>query len=121
MSSANKAKGTRWETDLENYFNDNGLRARRLPRAGVNDIGDVAIELPHNIVIVAEAKNVKKLEMAEFLRQASIEADNYTGKYKDTATVGVVITKTRQRGTGEGRVTLTVDDFIELVSLMRCG
>lgn len=115
MSSANKAKGTRWENEVEEYLNGSGLKARRLPRAGSKDIGDVAIELEQT-VIVLEAKNVKDAasQMAQFLREAAVEADNYEAKY-GRPTVPAVITKTRQRGTHAGRVTMMLEDFICLL------
>ena len=75
MSAANKRKGSAWERDLEDYLNEQGLEARRLPRAGNKDIGDVAIH----------------------------------------ATLGVVVTKTRQAGPGDGRVVMSVDTFIDLL------
>ena len=114
MSAANKAKGSRWEIDLESFFNDSGLHARRLPRAGVNDIGDVSIALKSGRVLVIEAKNVKAANMSEFLRQADVEADNYEKKYKQ-ATFPLVVTKTRQKGTVDGRVTVTIGTLIDLL------
>lgn len=116
MSAANKAKGSRWEIDLENYLNENGIHARRLPRAGVKDIGDVAIELANRHVIVIEAKNTATQNIPQYLREASIEADHYEQKYK-TPTHGVVVTKTRGKSTGEGRVILTLDALIELLTV----
>lgn len=113
MSAANKAKGTKWESDIENFLNENGLKARRLPRAGVKDIGDVAIDLGKTVIVI-EAKNVKSPDMAEFLRQADVEAENYEAKY-NIATIPVVVTKTRQKGTGDGRVTMTLDTLLELL------
>lgn len=114
MSSYNKAKGTRWESDLENYLNEVGLKARRLPRAGAKDIGDLAIALKSGRVIVVEAKNVKAGNLKEFLRQAEVEAENYCDKYQ-ADTYGVVAQKARQQGTGEGRITMTVDTLVELL------
>jgi allophanate hydrolase subunit 1 len=77
-----------------------GSTARRLPRAGTKDIGDVSISIK-NFAIIIEAKNVKKQEMAEFLRQADVESCNYELKY-GTPTVPVVVTKTRgKKGQGE--------------------
>jgi Holliday junction resolvase len=114
MSAANKAKGSRWEIELETFFNDSGLKSRRLPRAGVNDIGDVSIELKSGKVLVIEAKNVKQVNLADFLRQAMVEAVNYEAKYK-TVAYPVVMVKTRQKGTSEGRVTLTIETLIELL------
>lgn len=115
MSSQNKRKGSEWERDLEDYLNMEGLEARRLPRAGSKDIGDVAI-YARDYDIVIEAKNVKSAwsSMKEFLRQAEVESNNYFDKY-DKPTIGVVATKTRQSGTGEGRIVLTVDQFINLL------
>lgn len=114
VSSANKRKGSQWERDLEEYCNSVGLKARRLPRAGSNDIGDVAIELANGHVIVVEAKNVKSVDMAEFLRQADVEANNYDKKY-NTTTYGVVAVKARQKSVGGGRVTMTLDTLVNLL------
>ena len=99
MSAQNKQKGSRWERDLEEYLNSAGVKARRLPRAGSKDIGDVAIELKSGRVIVIEAKDVKVPNMADWLRQAHLEAAHYGDKY-DVDTYGVVAQKTRMKGTG---------------------
>jgi len=96
-------------------LNECGLKARRLPRAGSKDIGDLAIELKSGRVIVVEAKNVKAVNMADFLRQADVEATNYGAKYqKDT--YGVVAVKARQKSIGEARVTLTLDELINFIN-----
>lgn len=115
VSTANKIKGSRFERELEDYLNACGLHARRLPRAGNKDIGDVSVTVG-DWVIVIEAKNVKTVTMAEFLRQAFVESDNYEEKY-GVATVPVVVTKTRQKGVGEARVTLTVDTLLDMLRL----
>ena len=114
MTAANKAKGSRFETDLENALNEQGLHGRRLPRAGAKDIGDVAITLKSGSVIVIEAKNVKTVAMAEFLRQADVEAGHYDEKYK-CSTYGVVAVKARGKGAGDARVTMTLDTLINLL------
>lgn len=113
MSSYNKAKGTRWESDIEEFVNQSGLRARRLPRTGAKDIGDVAIELGKTVLVV-EAKNRKATDMAQWLREAQQEAENYEKKY-DVPTVSCVVTKTRGKGAHEGRVTMTLEDFLCLL------
>ena len=115
MSSASKRKGSQWERDLEEYLNASGLKARRLPRAGSKDIGDVAVPAK-DYDIVVEAKNVRNAwgSMAQFLREADVEAENYSEKY-DMPTIGVVATKTRQAGPGEGRIVMTVHQFINLL------
>lgn len=115
MSAANKAKGSRWESDIENYANEAGVKARRLPRNGSKDIGDVAIELKNGHVLVLEAKNVKSPDMAQFLREAEVEAGHYEDKY-GTVSYGLVIQKTRQKDAGMGRVTMTFDTLINLLN-----
>ena len=115
MSAANKAKGSKWEIDLENYFNNVGLHARRLPRAGSKDIGDVSVTVK-DFTLVIEAKNVKSVDMAEFLRQALIESENYEVKY-GVPTVPIVIVKARQKNVAEGRVTMTVETLVDLLRL----
>lgn len=114
VSAANKARGSRWESDIENYANESGVKARRLPRAGVKDIGDVAIEFTNGHVVVIEAKNTKTHDMAQYLREAEIEAGHYEDKYS-TLAYGVVLTKTRQKGTADGRITMTFETFLNLL------
>lgn len=115
MSTANKRKGSQWERDVEDHLNTQGLKARRLPRAGSKDIGDVCV-VGANFDIVIETKNVKDAwsQMKGFLREADVESCNYDLKY-DRNTIPVVMTKTRQSGTGEGRVVMTIDTFINLL------
>jgi hypothetical protein len=121
VSSQNKRKGSQWERDLETYLNEQGLKARRLPRAGSKDIGDISINNAFFDVVV-EAKNVRSAwdKMKEFLRQADIEASNYELKY-DIPSIGVVATKSRQVGPGEGRITMTIDQFISLLRWRQIG
>jgi Holliday junction resolvase len=114
VSAASKAKGSLFERQVEEYLNESGMHARRLPRAGNKDIGDVALELRTKRVLVLEAKNRKSADMAEWLREAAIEADNYEVKYA-AVTYPVVVTKTRQKGAGEARVTMTLDTLINLL------
>lgn len=110
MSAANKAKGSRHEIESEFHANQSGLHARRLPRAGVNDIGDMAITLNDGEVIVCELKNTRAITLPEFLRQASVEADNYEAKY-GTTTYPVAVVKARGKGPGKAFLVWEVDEF----------
>lgn len=114
MSKYNKVKGSKFEAECEEHGNSVGLRMRRLPRAGSKDIGDLALELNTGIVLVLEAKNVKTPNMAGWLKEADVEACNYELRY-DVTTLGAVITKTRNKSIGEARVTMTYDQFINLL------
>lgn len=114
MSAANKAKGSRFESDLENYMNEQGLKARRLPRAGAKDIGDLAIELRNGQALVVEAKNVKAANMADFLRQADVESHNYEDKY-GVVSYPLVVVKARSMGTHKARVTIELGELVNLL------
>jgi hypothetical protein len=114
VSTYNKVKGSRWESDLEEYYNQEGLKARRLPRAGNKDIGDVAIELTNGHVIVVEAKNVRANKVAEWLSEADVEAENYTAKY-DCPTYGVVVRKTPGKNAAGGVIMMTQETLINLL------
>jgi len=110
----NKVKGSRWESDLENYYNEQGLKARRLPRAGTKDIGDIGITLRNEHVVVVEAKNVKANKVSEWLAEADTEADNHQAKY-DTPCYGVVVRKTPGKTAEGGVVMMTQETFLNLL------
>jgi len=117
MSAANKRKGSLYESALENYYNDQGFKARRLPRAGAKDIGDLAIEI-NDLVVVVEAKDVKAHAYQEWLRQAEVEAEHYEEKYK-LPTIGVVARKNRNHGVGSSHIMMTNETFVDLLRLAR--
>jgi len=110
----NKVKGSRFESDIADHLNESGMKARRLPRAGSKDIGDVELTVSKDVTLVIEAKNCKKQEMAEWLREADIEACNHEMKF-GVPTIGAVVTKTRNKSIGEARVTLTLDQLVNLL------
>lgn len=115
MSQYNKAKGSKFESDIEEYLNLLGIKARRLPRAGSKDIGDVAITLETvPVAIVLEAKNVKTPDMAGWLKEAEIEAGNYDERY-NIAALGMVVQKARGKGIRHARVTLTLESLADLL------
>lgn len=114
MSSANKRRGSLWESASEEFAIASGLRAKRLPRAGVNDIGDMSIELKSGTVLVLELKDWAKPAWPEFFRQAHVEADNYERKYR-VPTVPVVLTKSRRQGPGKGLIVFQADDFYDFL------
>lgn len=117
VSTYNKVKGTRFETDLEDWLNGQALQARRLPRAGNRDIGDVAVVIGAGKTIVIEAKNCKTQQMAKWLEEAAVESANFDNKYHGES-VGVVVVKARQKPIGEARVTMTLETLVELVRLL---
>jgi hypothetical protein len=118
MSAANKAKGTRFETDIVDWIRDNAplLRAERLPRAGAKDEGDVAITFPCGVLVV-EAKNHKAWSLSDWLRQAREEMVNYVTKRRmdPTAVFPLVVVKRRGKSIGESYAVMELHLLVELV------
>lgn len=114
MSAANKAKGTRFETAIVDHMSERGIYARRLPRTGVKDVGDVELRLG-DVVVTLEAKATKQIDLAQFVREAEIEARNYADKFKHEETYGAAVVKRRMKGTGEAYVVMELDEFLDLV------
>ena len=110
----NKVKGSKFEIMLEDYLNESGMKARRLPRAGKHDIGDVDMRVSDDVTLVLEAKNVKVEAMAQWLREADVEACNHELRF-GVPTVGAVVRKARGKSIGEARVTMTVDSLLNLL------
>ena len=68
-----KQAGTRWESAIVDYLASRGWRhAERRAKTGAHDKGDIT-GVPG---VVIEAKDVAKISLAEFLREAQVEAEN---------------------------------------------
>ena len=131
----NKAKGAEFETDLVDYLRERfpafapDIRRSRL--SGRNDQGDIHAKLPlpvrkihggtrnHQIAqtryVIIEAKHVKDFELAEFIKEVTVEVENWTRAVKpaDPAT-GIVVIKRRNRSIGQSYVVQTLDSFLGL-------
>lgn len=121
MSAANKAKGTSFETAIVDYLQGQGVRAKRLPRTGVKDIGDVAFPIGSDwfreaATIVVEAKNRRGMDLPTWIAEAEAEAANYNEKYPAEGPVfPIVVHKRRGKGTHLSYVTLPLDGLVELL------
>ena len=76
MSSYNKAKGSKFETDVMKYLRKLGHFAERLAKAGANDEGDLVTIIAGQTYIL-ECKNRKSLDLPQFWAEAQTEAANY--------------------------------------------
>ena len=76
MSSYNKAKGSKFETDVMKYLRKLGHFAERLAKAGANDEGDLVTIIAGQTYIL-ECKNRKSLDLPQFWAEAQAEAANY--------------------------------------------
>ena len=124
MSAANKAKGTRYENVVAEYLQGQGFNAKRLPRAGKNDIGDVGFTVTPRgsslpLTFVIEAKDRAKLDWPKFLEEAETEADNYNKRYPlDGYTIPVVVSKRRNHGVHRSYVMVELDTFADLLHMV---
>ena len=121
MSAANKARGTRFESELADYLQSQGIRAKRLPRAGAKDIGDVAFPILNAddsavLTVVLEAKNRRAMDLPTWIAESEDEAANYQAKYPaDGDTVPVVVHKRRGKGVHQAYVTMSLDTLVDLL------
>jgi Holliday junction resolvase len=76
VSSYNKAKGSKFETDVMKYLRKLGHFAERLAKAGANDEGDIVTIIAGQTYIL-ECKNRKSLDLPQFWAEAQTEAANY--------------------------------------------
>lgn len=106
MSNPNKARGSRWERAVAQFFQEAGFReVDRIRGAGVNDVGD----LGGLRSFVIEAKDWGSPSWPEFIRQAKQEAKN-AGK-----PFGVVVQKRRRAPVEDGYVMMDLETFVRLL------
>tara|TARA_B100000287_G_scaffold165924_1_gene156498 strand:+ start:9114 stop:9443 length:330 start_codon:yes stop_codon:yes gene_type:complete len=108
MSSRNKAKGTRFETDVVNFINEKKpYNVERRALSGANDKGDI-IGVPD---FALECKNVKdwSKQLGAFVQEAEIEAGNAGVPF------GAVVIKKRNSNTSRSYVVMSLEKFVELM------
>ena len=108
-------KGATFEQDTADYLaaalGDD--RIERRVKHGTNDRGDIAGLRIHGRRVVAECKNHRRMELAEWVDEAEIERGN------DDADYGIVIHK--RRGCGKAKfggnyVTMTLETFAAIAA-----
>jgi hypothetical protein len=107
-----KQAGTRFERSIADYLaiqlEDD--RIDRRVKTGTKDRGDIGGVRFFGRRVVIECKDVSRLDLSGWVREAQVEAGN------DDALLGAVVHK--RRGTanpGDQYVTMTVDDLIALL------
>jgi Holliday junction resolvase len=112
MSSYNKAKGSKFETDVMKYLRKLGHFAERLAKAGANDEGDIVTIIAGQTYIL-ECKNRKSLNLPAFWDEAQVEAKNYAKARGMVATPpAFVIVKRRQHGVEKAWVIQDLDQWL---------
>lgn len=109
-----KAAGSRFERLIADYLNDRlyGLSVDRQVKTGTRDSGDIAgVHLAGKRVAI-ECKNVTRMDLPKWTREAHTEAGNIG------AAVGVVVHKRHGNGKPEDQwVTMTVTDLVTIINL----
>ena len=111
--TANKRKGARFETALVEYLRQLGYGVERLRLNGVEDEGDLVIDMGDYHIIV-EAKDVASPDLSGPVSESQAEADNYC-KHRgiDRRSVeGIVVKKRRNRPIGQSYVITTLDEYL---------
>lgn len=108
-----KAAGTRFERSVADYLAHvlEDDRVDRRVKTGNKDRGDIAGIRAHGRRVVLEVKDVARLDLSGWVREAHVEAGN------DDALVGLVVAK--RRGTakpGEQYVICTLADLVALIT-----
>jgi Holliday junction resolvase len=115
LQKSNKRRGAAFEIDLADWLMEKGYNAQRLPRAGRNDIGDVALPT-NNDMYVIEAKAPRrdgKIDLSGWIREALVEAENYRiSKRLKVAPTPLVIIKASNKGIEDAYVVQRLSDAL---------
>jgi hypothetical protein len=113
MSSYNKAKGSKFETDVMKYLRKLGHFAERLAKAGANDEGDIVTIIAGQTYIL-ECKNRKSINLPQFWAEAQTEADNYAkARGLPFSPPAFVIVKRRNASIEDAWVITTLEKWTE--------
>lgn len=98
MSSYGKRKGATFETSVVKFLRSVGFIAERLTKAGAKDEGDVVVYVDKD-PIVLELKATKSLDLPQFWREATVEAEHFAqARGLKQVPLKYVIVKRRQAG-----------------------
>lgn len=109
-----KAAGGKFERLIADYLNERlyGLNVDRQVKTGARDSGDIAGVHLAGRRIAIECKNVTRMDLPRWTREAHTEAGNIGGA------AGVVIHKRHGNGKPEDQwVTMTVTDLVTIINI----
>ena len=108
MSHPSKAKGSRWEAQVRDYFRAFFGWAERIPAGATLDRGDVTLA---GVPVCIEAKNAQRMELAQWVDEAVVEARHAGARWP------VVIAHRKGRGqVADGYAIMRVADFADLLA-----
>jgi hypothetical protein len=113
MSSYNKAKGAKFETDVMKWLRSLGHTAERLRLAGTKDEGDLVCIIAGQTYIL-ELKNRKTLSLPTFWDEATTEAENYAkARGLASSPPAFVVVKRRNAGIEKAWVIQDLESWIK--------
>ena len=116
VTSINRAAGKRWEYELRTGLRDAGLDVEGLKLAGKNDEGDILVRFDNELVII-EAKNEARYDLARYVAEALAEADNFAAKrihIPRSFVTGVAAIKRRGHNWKDAYILTTVREYFGL-------
>jgi len=116
MSSYGKRKGSSFETGILKFLRSKGLLAERLRLAGKDDEGDIVCMVAGQ-PYVFELKATAKMDLPQFWREATLEANNYAKARGLEATPPAYVIVKRRMGSMENAwVIQDLEQWIKVTS-----
>ena len=113
MSTYNKVKGSKFETDVMKFIRKLGHFAERLAKAGASDEGDIVAIIAGQTYIL-ECKNRKKIDLPAFWKEAQVEAKNYAkARGQVVAPPAFVIVKRRNASVEDAWVIQPLGEWLD--------
>lgn len=110
--AAAKRRGSTFETSVLKWLREKSLTAERLRLAGKADEGDIVCFVSGQPYVL-ELKATARLDLPQFWREATMEAENYAKARNITPTPpAYVIIKRRQAPISEAWVVQTLEQWI---------
>lgn len=114
VANPNGRKGSGYETGTMKWLREQiGVLVERLTKAGAKDEGDLVATIAGKNYIL-ELKNVKKIDLPQFWREAQVEAVNYA-KARNLPEVPLhyVIVKRRNAGIDKSWVVQDLEQWVK--------
>lgn len=115
------AAGKKYQRDVMKYLREQGFDAENLVLTGAEDEGDILMRYPAiggspSLKVsrfVLEAKREKGFHLADWVKQARVEADNYA-KHRDLLTPPgfLVVHAARGKSLDQSYVTTTLREWL---------
>lgn len=115
MTNKNGAKGALFARKVVEFFRAQGLESDKIPLAGALDESDVVVRIG-GLPFVFEVKDVAKVDLSGWCREAAIEAVNYATRRKIKTPHFGVIHKKRGAPIAEAYVTLPFYEYVRQIS-----